>query len=117
MKARVQQLQREMSRSRMMKAVPTADVVVTNPTEVAVALKYEQEEMKAPYVVAKGERLIAQKIRELAREHDIPVIENGSLARALFKMCDVGQMVPMNLYRAVAEILAYVYRLKGKVLS
>jgi len=104
-------------RSRMMKAVPTADVVVTNPTEVAVALKYEPEEMKAPFVVAKGERLIAQKIRELAREHDIPVIENRFLARALFKMCDVGQMVPMNLYRAVAEILAYVYRLKGKVLS
>ena len=117
LKARVRQLQREMSRSRMMKAVPTADVVVTNPTEVAVALKYEPEEMKAPYVVAKGERLIAQKIRELAREHDIPVVENRSLARALFKMCDVGQMVPMNLYRAVAEVLAYVYRLKGKVLS
>ncbi len=117
LKARVRQLQREMSRSRMMKAVPTADVVVTNPTEIAVALKYEPEEMKAPYVVAKGERLIAQKIRELALQHDIPVIENRSLARALFKMCDVGQMVPINLYRAVAEVLAYVYRLKGKVLS
>ncbi len=117
MKAHVRQLQREMSRSRMMKAVPTADVVVTNPTEVAVAFKYEPEEMKAPYLVAKGERLIAQKIQELAREHDIPVVENRSLARALFKMCDVGQMVPMNLYRAVAEVLAYVYRLKGKVLS
>lgn len=117
LRARVRQLQREMSRSRMMKAVPTADVVVTNPTEIAVALKYEAEETKAPYVVAKGERLIAQRIRELALEHDIPVVENRPLARALFTMCDVGQMIPVNLYRAVAEVLAYVYRLKGRVMS
>jgi len=117
LKARVRQLQREMSHSRMMKAVPTADVVVTNPTEIAVALRYDPKETNAPYVVAKGERLIAQKIRETAQEHGVPVVENKPLARALFKMCDVGQMIPMNLYRAVAEVLAYVYRLKGKVLS
>ncbi|MEW5995538.1 MAG: EscU/YscU/HrcU family type III secretion system export apparatus switch protein, partial [Candidatus Zixiibacteriota bacterium] len=117
LKARVRQVQREMARSRMMRAVPTADVVVTNPTEIAVALKYEPEAMSAPFVVAKGERLIAQRIRELAREYDIPVVENKPLARALFKMCDVGQMIPLDLYRAVAEVLAYVYRLKGKVLK
>jgi len=116
-KARVRQLQREMARRRMMKAVPLADVVLTNPTEIAVALKYDLEEMNAPYVVAKGERLIAQKIKEIALEHDIPIVEDKPLARALFKMCDVGQMIPINLYRAVAEVLAYVYRLKGKVLK
>lgn len=117
LKARIRQLQREMSRNRMMKAVPTADVVITNPTEIAVALKYDPEEMNAPFVVAKGERLIARKIRELARQNEIPVVENKPLARALFKMCDVGEKIPGNLYRAVAEVLAYVYRLKGKVLS
>jgi len=117
LKARVRQVQREMSRNRMMKAVPTADVVVTNPTEIAVALKYELEKTNAPYVVAKGERLIAQKIREIARKHDIPIVENKPLAQALFKVCDVGQMIPQNLYRAVAEVLAYVYRLKGEALK
>ncbi len=116
-KARVRQLQREMSRSRMMKAVPTADVVVTNPTQLAVALKYDADKANAPFVVAKGERLIAQKIKEIAKKHDIPVVENKPLARALFKMCDIGQVIPSNLYRAVAEVLAYVYRLKGKVVS
>lgn len=116
-KSRVRQLQREMARRRMMKAVPLADVVLTNPTEIAVALKYEPQEMNAPYVVAKGERLIAQKIKEIAVKHDIPIVEDRPLARALFKMCDVGQMVPVNLYRAVAEVLAYIYRLKGKVLK
>jgi len=116
-KARVRQIQREMSRRRMMTDVPTADVVLTNPTELAVALKYEPENMSAPFVVAKGERLIAQKIKEIAIEHDIPVIEDKPLARALFRMCDVGQAVPHNLYRAVAEVLAYVYRLRGKVVG
>ncbi len=117
LKARVRQVQRELARSRMMKAVPTADVVITNPTEIAVALKYDSGETKAPYVVAKGERLIAEKIRELACEHGVPVVEDRPLARALFKMCDVGQMIPVNLYRAVAEVLAHVYRLKGKVVK
>ncbi len=116
-KARIRQIQREMARRRMMQEVSTADVVITNPTELAVALKYEPDNMSAPHVVAKGERLIAQKIKELALKHDIPVIEDKPLARALFRMCEVGQMVPQNLYRAVAEVLAYVYRLRGKAVS
>lgn len=115
LKARVRQMQREVARNRMMQAVPTADVVVTNPTEIAVALKYNPSEMDAPFVVAMGERLIAQRIKEIAREHGIPVIEDKPLARALFKMCDIGQVIPANLYKAVAELLAYVYRIKAKV--
>lgn len=117
MKSRVRQIQREMARRRMMTAVPLADVVVTNPTQIAVALKYEKEEFNAPVVVAKGERLIAQKIREIAAKHNIPIIEDKPLARALFKMCDIGDLVPEKLYRAVAELLAYVYRLKNKVMN
>jgi flagellar biosynthetic protein FlhB len=117
LKARVRQMQREMARNRMMGAVPTADVVVTNPTQIAVALKYNPSEMDAPYVVAMGERLIAQRIRELAVEHGIPVVEDKPLARALFKMCDVGQVIPANLYKAVAELLAYVYKIKSKVVK
>jgi flagellar biosynthetic protein FlhB len=115
-KSRIRQLQREMTRRRMMQEIPNADVVLTNPTHLAVAIKYTPDEMQAPLVVAKGERLLAERIKKIAYEHDIPVIENKPLARALFKMCDVGQFVPGNLYRAVAEVLAYVYRLKGKVL-
>ncbi|MFQ5498864.1 MAG: flagellar biosynthesis protein FlhB [Candidatus Zixiibacteriota bacterium] len=117
LKSRVRQIQREMARSRMMQAVPTADVVVTNPTQIAVALKYDQGEMTAPQVVAKGERMVAKRIKELALDHDIPVVEDKPLARALFRMCDVGQTVPANLFKAVAELLAYVYRLKGKVIG
>lgn len=116
-KARVRQIQREMSRKRMMSEVPTADVVITNPTHIAVALKYNLEEMDAPYVVAKGERRIAEKIKEIAREHGIPTYEDKPLARALFKMCEVGQMVPANLYRAVAEVIAYIYRVNGRTVS
>jgi flagellar biosynthetic protein FlhB len=117
LKARVRQIQREMSRRRMAEAVPTADVVITNPTHLAVALKYDPEEMAAPYVIAKGERLIAQRIKEIALQNNIPVIEDKPLARALFKLCDIGQAVPANMYRAVAEVLAYVYRLRGKVVK
>jgi len=117
MKSRIRQIQREMSRRRMMTAVPTADVVVTNPTEIAVALKYERDRHSAPFVVAKGERLIAQRIREIAVEHDIPIVEDKPLARSLFKLCDIGDIVPEQLYRAVAELLAYVYRLQDKVIS
>ncbi|MEA3296231.1 MAG: flagellar biosynthesis protein FlhB [candidate division Zixibacteria bacterium] len=117
LKARARQIQREMARQRMMQAVPMADVVVTNPTHIAVALKYESEEMSAPYVVAKGQRLIAEKIKEIALQHNIPIVEDKSLARTLFRMCEIGDIVPANLYRAVAELLAYVYRLKGKVIG
>lgn len=113
-KARVRQIQREMSRARMMEEVARADVVVTNPTHIAVALKYDRGAMAAPLVLAKGERLIADKIKEIAREHGIPVVEDKPLARALFKMCEIGQAVPETLFRAVAELLAYVYRLKGE---
>lgn len=114
-KSRVRQIQREMARNRMMGAVPTADVVVTNPTHIAVALKYDLEDMDAPYVVAKGERLVAQKIKDLAKKNNIPVIEDKPLARTLFKMCDIGQIIPSKLYRAVAELLAFVYKTKDKV--
>ncbi len=116
-KSKVRQLQREISRNRMMNSVPEADVVITNPTHIAVALKYDSSVHAAPFVVAKGERLLAQKIKEIAYDHDIPVIEDKPLARALFKICEIEQIVPMHLYRAVAEILAYVYRLKGKLMS
>ncbi|PKK84414.1 MAG: flagellar biosynthesis protein FlhB [candidate division Zixibacteria bacterium HGW-Zixibacteria-1] len=115
-KSRVRQIQREMSRRRMMQEIPKADVVITNPTHIAVALKYDQTEMEAPMVVAKGERLIAEKIKEIAREANIPVVENKPLARALFNMCEIGSYVPGKLYRAVAEVLAYVYRLKQETM-
>lgn len=116
LKSRVRQMQRELTRKRMMQEIPKADVVITNPTHIAVALKFDQKEMDAPIVVAMGERLIAQKIKELAREAGVPIVENKPLARALFKMCDIGSTVPGKLYRAVAEVLAFVYRQKaGKV--
>jgi flagellar biosynthetic protein FlhB len=114
-KARIRQIQRETAQKRMMQDVPKADVVITNPTHFAIALKYDSETMNAPTVIAKGQNLIAQKIKEIALENGIPVIEDKPLAQALFKMCEVGQLVPHSLYRAVAEVLAYVYRLKGKV--
>lgn len=116
-KSQIRKLQREMSRKSMMAAVPEADVVVTNPTHLAVALKYTIDSMGAPTVIAKGERLIAERIKEIAREHDIPVVEDKPLAQTLFKLCDVGDFVPESLFRAVAEVLAYVYRLKGKGIS
>jgi flagellar biosynthetic protein FlhB len=116
-KARVRQIQREMSRKRMMQDVPTADVVITNPTHIAVAVKYDHDVMAAPQVVAKGERLVAEKIKKIALVHDIPIVEDRPLARALFKMCEVGDLVPQKLYRAVAEVLAYVYRVTGKMVG
>jgi flagellar biosynthetic protein FlhB len=116
-KARVRQIQREMSRKRMMDEVSLADVVVTNPTHLAVALKYSQDAMTAPQVVAKGERLIAQKIKDIALENNIPIVEDKPLARSLYKLCDVGDVVPETLFRAVAEILAYVYKMKDKAVG
>ncbi len=112
-KSRIRQIQREMSRKRMMQEIPKADVVITNPTHIAVALKYNPDEMDAPMVVAKGERLIAERIKEIAVEAGVPIVENRPLARALNNMCEIGSYVPATLYRAVAEVLAYVYRLKG----
>ncbi len=92
-------------------------MVITNPTRLAVALKFDTDEMDAPLVVAKGAGEIARKIRELAREHDIPLVEEKPLARALFKTVEIDQLIPVELYRAVAEVLACVYRLKGKLPS
>ncbi len=104
------QRQREMSMNRMMSEVKDADVVITNPTHIAVALKYDLDEMDAPLIIAKGERLIAQKIKEKAREAEIKIIENKPLARSLNKMTEIGDQVPVELYQAVAEILAEVFR-------
>ena len=115
-KQRVRSAQMEMMKRRMMSAVPGADVVITNPTHISVAIQYDQENSDAPMVVAKGKGVIAEKIRELAKEHDIPIVEDKPLARLLFKTVDIGQFIPGHLYKAVAEILAYVYRLKGKSL-
>jgi len=112
-KARIKRVQREIAQRRMMEMVPEADVVITNPTRLAIALKYEAEGMVAPKVIAKGAGFIAERIKEIAGEKGIPVVENRLLARTLFKLVEIGDFIPENLYRAVAEILAYVYRLKG----
>lgn len=111
-KGRMRQLQREMSRRRMMDAVPGADVVLVNPTHYAVALKYEQGRMRAPRVVAKGRDLVAQAIRELAEKHKIPVVSAPPLARTLFRSVEIGQEIPAQLYQAVAQVLTFVYQLR-----
>ena len=111
-KAKMRSLQREMARRRMMSQVPTADVIVTNPTHYAVALKYVEGKMSAPVVVAKGVDLVAARIRELGREHAIPVLESPPLARALFTHAELERQIPQALYIAVAEILAYVFQLR-----
>ncbi|KAA3650046.1 MAG: flagellar type III secretion system protein FlhB [Proteobacteria bacterium] len=111
LKARIRQAQREMARRRMMAEVPKADVVVTNPTHYAVALRYDASKMGAPVVVAKGSDHLAQKIREIAAENNVPMLEAPPLARALFAHCDIDQAVPATLYTAVAEVMAYVYQL------
>jgi flagellar biosynthetic protein FlhB len=113
-KSRIRGLQRR-AYYRMMAEVPKADVVITNPTHLAIALRFKSEEMLAPRVVAKGADYVAERIRETAREHNIPIVENKPLAQTLFKMTELGDYIPVDLYRAVAEVLAYVYRLKGKV--
>jgi len=113
-KGRIRSIQRDMARRRMMKEVPKADVVITNPTHYAVALVYKPEEkMTAPKIIAKGADKIAMKIKEIASEHGIPMVENRPLAQNLYKL-DLGQEVPPKFYKAVAEILAYVYGLKNK---
>jgi flagellar biosynthetic protein FlhB len=110
-KGRIRAMQREMARRRMMSEVPKADVVVTNPTHFSVALKYDAEKMGAPVVVAKGRGELALKIRELAKEHGVPMLEAPPLARALYKHCELEQSIPAALYTAVAEVMAYVYQL------
>ncbi len=113
-KQRIRNIQRELSRKRMMADIPTADVIITNPTHISVALKYDLDNMVAPQVVAKGTDHMALKIREIAKLHDIPIVENVPVARALNKTVKVGAGVPRTLYKAVAEILAFVYKLKKK---
>ncbi len=113
-KAQIRSIQQEMARKRMMAEVPKADVVVTNPTHLAVAIRYNAKEMDAPVVVAKGADLLALKIREIASEHKVPIIENPPVARILHKL-DLGQHIPENLFKVIAEILAHVYSLNGKI--
>ncbi len=113
-KGRLRQIRMDRARQRMMQAIPDADVVVTNPTHYAVALRYRQDETEAPVLVAKGQDLIAQKIREVAKEHGIPIVENRPLALALFESVEIDQEVPTEHYRAVAEIISYVWRLRGR---
>ncbi len=111
-RSRRMSLQRERARQRMMQDVPKADVVITNPTHVAVALRYDSGSMESPSVVAKGAGVLAEKIKQVARHAGVPIIENRSLARGIFRMVNVGQEIPGDLYRAAAEVLAYVYRLR-----
>jgi flagellar biosynthetic protein FlhB len=106
-------LQRERSRQRMLQAVSKADVIITNPTHVAVAIRYDTSNMDAPVVVAKGAGFMAEKIKQIARHANVPILENRSLARGLFKVAKVGQEIPAALYQAAAEVLAYVYRLRN----
>lgn len=113
-RSRIRTLQREMSQQRMMSDVGQADVVVTNPTHIAVALRYNSEEMEAPVLLAKGQRLVAEKIKELARQAGVPLVENKPLARALFKAVQIGEEVPEELFKAVAEVLAFVFQLRQK---
>lgn len=113
-KGKLRQLMRQASQGRMMEGAQGANAVVTNPTHLAVALRYEQGVDEAPLVVAKGENLNAVKIKLIAEDHDVPIVENVELARALFSACEVGQAIPPELYKGVAEVLAYIFKLKRK---
>ena len=112
-KSRIRKVQLEMASRRMMEAVPEADVVITNPIHLAVALQFDATKMIAPAVVAKGAGHLAERIKDIARNHQVPVVEDKPLAQALHKMVEIGDYIPVELYRTVAEVLAYVYRLKG----
>lgn len=114
-KGKIRERQRRMAMQRMMQEVPKADVIITNPTHFAVALKYDGSEMDAPRVVAKGADHVAQRIKEIGKENNVITMENKPLARALFQRTEIGDSIPADLFQAVAEVLAYVYKLKGKV--
>lgn len=114
-KGKIKERQRQMAMNRMMQSVPDADVVITNPTHFAIAISYKPEKMESPKVIAKGMDYIALKIREVAKEHEITTVENKWLARTLYHQVELGDGVPTDLYNAVAEVLAYVYRIKGLV--
>lgn len=116
-KSRQRKIQFQWAMRRMMAEVPEADVVITNPSHYAVALQYEYKKMKSPKLLAKGKDLIAQKIKEIAKEHDIPVVENPPVARAVFASVEIGDFIPAELFKPIAEILAYIYKLKGKRLA
>src|SRR3989454_1120133 len=113
-KGKIKSIQREAARRRMMSRVKDADVIVTNPTHYAVALEYKPDKMAAPRVIAKGRNWIAQRIKQLGREHDIPTVENKPLARALYRSVKIEQEIPMELYKAVAEVLAYVFKIRNR---
>lgn len=114
-KSKIRQLQRKAAMRRMMEAIPKADVVLTNPVHLAVVIEYKQEIMGAPQVTAKGAGQVAERIKELAREHRIPILENKPLARSLFRAVEIGEEVPSEFYAAVSEVLVYVYQLTGKI--
>ena len=113
-KQRIRAIQREMSQKRMIADIPKADVIVTNPTHISIVLRYDNKTMVAPQVIGKGQDHLAMRIREIAKEHDIPIVENVPLARAIYKTVKVGEGVPRSLYKAVAEILAFVHKIKRK---
>ena len=115
-KQRIRSIQRKIAQKRMMQEVPKADVIVTNPTHISVAVKYDQPTMVAPEVIAKGVDQMAFKIREIAKEHGIPMVENVKLARTLYKTVRIGEGIPRTLYKAIAEVLAFVYKMKKKEL-
>ncbi|WP_042471941.1 flagellar biosynthesis protein FlhB [Bacillus ndiopicus] len=114
-KSKIKQRQREMAMRRMMQEIPSADVVITNPTHYAIALKYDEDSMDAPRVIAKGTDFVAQKMKIIAKEHDVIMVENRPLARAMYDQVEIGDAVPEEFFKAVAEILAYVYRIKRKI--
>jgi flagellar biosynthetic protein FlhB len=116
-KGRLRQIRAEKARQRMMAAVPTASVIITNPTHYAVALRYESGEMAAPVCVAKGADLIALKIREIAAAHNVPVVENPPLARSLYATVDIDETIKPEHYKAVAQVIGYVMRLRAKLAS
>jgi flagellar biosynthetic protein FlhB len=113
-KGRIRNLRLERHRSRMMAAVPRASVIITNPTHYAIALQYDMDAMAAPKVVAKGVDYLAKRIRQIAETHEVPIVENPPLARALYAAVEVDQEIPQEHYKAVAEVIGYVMRLKGK---
>lgn len=113
-KQKIRAIQREMASKRMLADVPKADVIITNPTHISIVVRYDGETMVAPEIIGKGQDHLAMKIREIAKEHDIPIVENVPLARALYKTVKVGEGVPRSLYKAVAEILAFVYKIKAR---
>lgn len=116
-KSRIRSIQRQMARRRMMQEVPKADVVITNPTHYAVALKYDANTMAAPKLLAKGADAIAQKIKEIAIEHDIPIVEDKPLAQLIYKTVEINDDIPQEMYQAVAQILAYIYKVKKKKIT